>query len=186
MMELVEKFGTPDGEDGLKIRGFVRAVAVNTRTGEVVAERETRNAITTLGYQLLAKQMTAAMTPTAADGVGFADVGTDATAFASTMTSLVARVSDGGPATATNARISVAGTTSATATNGCTAQYTWSYDTGQAKNSTAATATATLREVGLFNNSVSNAATMIARATFGDIVKSTDVQVSFSYQLRFN
>jgi hypothetical protein len=181
MMELVEKFGT-DGDEGLKIRGFIRAVALNVRTGEVVAERETRNNISVLGYQLLAKQMTNDMTPTNGDGVGFADVGTDATAWASTMTALQSRVSDGGPATATNARISVAGTTSATASNGCTAQYTWSYDTNQARNGS----TATLKEVALFNRSASSGSTMIARATFGDIVKNTDVQVSFSYQLRFN
>ncbi len=182
MMELVERVGTPDDGEGLKVRGFIRAVAIDPKTGEVVAERETRNNITTLGYQLLAKQMTADMTPAAADAVGFADVGTDATPYASTMTSLVARVTDGNSGGTPNARIVVAGTTSATATNGCTAQYTWSYDTNQARNG----ATATLKEVALFNRSASSGSTMIARATFGDIVKSTDVQVSFSYQLRFN
>lgn len=185
MMELVEKFGTnPDGDEGLKIRGFIRAVAVDARTGEVVAEREIRNTVTKEGFQLIAKQLTSDMSPAASESLKYADVGTDAGAFSSTVTNLLGRVTTGG-AGAANARISVSGTTSATASSGCTAQYTWSYDTNQANNG----GSVTLREVGLFNRSVGSIATdggtMFARATFGDIAKNTDVQVSFSYQLRF-
>ena len=185
MMELMERFGNGSGEDdGLKVRGFIRAVAIDRRTGEVLAERETRNQVTNGGLQLIAKQITLDMTPVTGDAIDFADVGTSATGFASTdvysKSQLASRVTNGGAAAA-NERIAVSGTTSAIASSGITCQYTWSYDTNQAING----GTAVLNEVGLFNRSVTTAGTMMARATFGDISKNSDVQVSFTYQLRF-
>lgn len=185
MMELVEKFGDAGIDEGFKVRGFVRAVAINVKTGEVLAERETRNQVTNDGLRLIAKQITNDMGPSATEGIEFADVGTFATGFASTdvysKSQLASRVTNGGAAAA-NERIAVSGTTSAINSSGITCQYTWSYDTNQAING----GTATLNEVGLFNRSVTNAGTMAARATFGDITKNTDVQVSFTYQLRFS
>jgi hypothetical protein len=96
-------------------------------------------------------------------------------------------VNDGGAA-ASNEHIAVAGSTqTATSVNhdaSLTCSFVWSYDENQANNGS----TATLREVALFNRSESNSnsGTMVSRATFGDIVKNSDVQVSFTYELRFS
>lgn len=185
MMELVERFGDAGVDEGFKVRGFVRAVAIDVKTGAVLAERETRNQVTNGGLNLIAKQITLDMTPVTGDAIDFADVGTSASGFASidvySKSQLASRVTNGGAAAA-NERIAVSGTTSAINSSGITCQYTWSYDTNQANNA----GTATLNEVGLFNRSVTTAGTMAARATFGDITKNTDVQVSFTYQLRFS
>lgn len=162
------------------IRGFVKMRATNARTGEVIAERESRNAVVDQGLSFIGKQITHDETP-GTQGIEWAGVGTDAAAVVSNQNNLQGIVSYQTSANSDN-WVPVSGQTLGAASN-VTCQFTWSYDTHDA-NGAATDGVATLREVGLFTAS-SKATKMVARATYGDITKNTDVQVSFTYELRF-
>lgn len=151
-----------ESELKIGVQGFVRALAVDARTGKVLAERKTKNVVVDGGRNEIIR-LISANGVTAGGKISHLELGIGTSS---------ANVTDTALATATGNRATVAGSL---LTNG-TVQYTCSFDTAFATG-------AALQEVGLFNSS--SAGTMFARAKFGTINKTSEMTLAFTYQLNF-
>ncbi len=151
-----------EGELKIGIQGFVRTLAVDAKTGKVLAERKTKNVVVDGGRDEIIRLISTTLSGTKITHLG---LGTGTTAVNVTQTNLVA---------STGARAALL--TGSLLTPG-TVQYTASFDTAFASGSVP------LCEVGLFNSSSSG--TMFARALFGTITKTSEMTLAFTYQLNF-
>lgn len=148
----------------LKIKGFVKCQVYDVKNQRIVGHREVENLIVTSGRNQLARLAGSGTGP-----VSYAHVGTSTTAPAATDTDLLSSLTSSG-------RKSVSSSTAATGT----VQFTWSYET----NEFTATNDNVFGEVSLFNSS--SGGTMFSRATFAQTTKDSNMQISFTYQLRFS
>jgi|WetSurSiteA1Bulk_404760.scaffolds.fasta_scaffold00135_21 hypothetical protein len=148
----------------LKVKGFITCQVYDTKQKRIVGRREMHNLVVNGGRDHLALLAGAGTDP-----ISYGHVGSSTSAPAASQTDLLAEL------TSSPGRKSVSSSTAATGT----VQFTWSYETNEFTDSS----NNVFGEVGLFN-SVSGG-TMVSRATYAQTTKDSNMQVSFTYQLRF-
>lgn len=150
-------------ETMMSIRGFVRALATDVRTGKVVSDQTFHNIVTSNGRDEIIRMISSFQTPGNTKQISFLGLGTGTTTASSNDTIL-------GASTSPRAAL-----ITATLLSPGTVQYTASF--------AATDVNAALCEVGLFNSS--SGGTLFAHANFGTINKTTDMTLAFTYQLNF-
>lgn len=145
------------GDLRLRVRGFVRAVAYDAKTGELVAERRTANLVVNNGRAEILKLIS---TNGAGNRLSHAGVGTSNAAPATGDTGLLGATENRQAVTAS--------------LNVGTVDYTFSFASTDVNT--------TLQEVALFASA--SAGTLFARATHSPIVKSTAMTLAYTYQLQ--
>lgn len=149
-------------EAKLSIRGFGQIEARDARTGKVVWRRKFKNIVTEIGLRdFLVNGIHSSLS---GSNIGYAGIGSGATAPASTQTALVAEH---------DTRKAVTGALVASRT----LRNTWSYATNEGNASA-------VNEVGLFYTN--SAGAMFSRATFASSQKTTAQTLAFTYDVVFN
>lgn len=150
-------------EDVIRLRGSYEIALRNAKTGEIVESLKVENTVVTAGRRWVLQQINSTQINTA-QSIGYAAVGTSTTAPATSDTVL-------GSESDRNAINSFS-------TSGLTANPpSWRAEVSWNTNE----ANTTLGEVGLFNSS--SGGTMLSRATFSTINKTTSNTLSISYTI---
>lgn len=153
-----------DKASDLNVEGFIDVMVFDVRKKRVVGRRRFKNVVTDGGRNRIA-----ALTGLAAQtNVQYGAVGSNnATPPAGAQTALLAEFTP-----VVRKSVTAGALTSA---NG-TVQFAWSFDTSEINGSA-------VGEIGLFDSSTGGL--MFSRATFNATTKDSNMQMNFTYQLRF-
>lgn len=151
-------------QDVIRLRGSLR-IALNDPDGKLITERIINNLVVTQGRSWVLGQLESVNIQTA-QTIGYMAVGTSSTAPTTADTLLNSEV----------LRVAVGTWVTSTLTAN---PPSWQAQISLATNQ----ANTTLAEVGLFNTSGSNAATMLGHATFASFVKATSNTLTISYTI---
>lgn len=150
-------------EGFIQLRGSYEIALKNAQTGEVIESQKVDNIVVTAGRRWVLQQINSSGINTA-QSIGYGAVGTSTTAPSTANTSLAGE--------STRVAINSFNTANLTAN-----PPSWRAEVSFATNE----ANTTLGEVGLFNSS--SGGTMLSRATFSTINKTTSNTLAISYTI---
>lgn len=153
----------PEVQDGIRLRGSLEILLLNAFTGELVEKRRIENTVVTVGRRWVLQQINSTDHATA-QAISYMGVGTSTTAPATGDTGLGSE----------SLRIAI---NSFTTSNHTSNPPSWRAEASWATNQ----ANTTLGEVGLFQSS--SGGTLLARATFATINKTTSNTLAISYTI---
>jgi hypothetical protein len=149
----------------IALRGSLRIALRNAANGEIIEERNIQNVVVTQGRSWVLGQLQTVNQVTA-QAIGWLAVGTSTTAPATSDTTLGSEIT----------RVAVGTWVTSTLTAN---PPNWQAQASFASN----VANTTLGEVGLFNTSGANLATMLGHATFTSFSKTTSNTLTISYTI---
>lgn len=168
-------------QKNIQMRGFVKALVLDSKNGKVLGYREAENAIMDNGRLAMADLIVGDVTYNA---IGQAHVGSNTlNATALNLTDLQASMT----LSVQSAFVKIPTFATFTSAPGMV-QFAWTYTNSEYNNSTVGSV---FGEVGLFGaaptytTNAGNRPVMFARVTFPQTTKTSDMAILFSYQIRF-